>query len=112
MNVLVTGATGWLGKALTEVVSTEHTVRAFDLNSSDVPRQDIDFDGEVVFGSVADFDALREAARGQDALIHAAVHNTRVDHYRPGNSAPFLVNVQGTYNALEAARQDPDLFDA
>jgi nucleoside-diphosphate-sugar epimerase len=107
MNVLITGALGWLGKALTEVVSNTHTVCAFDLETSDWPREEIDFDGEIIYGSVTDFDAVREAVRGQDAVIHAAVANTRsAKLYRPGNATPFLVNVQGTYNVLEAARQE------
>jgi nucleoside-diphosphate-sugar epimerase len=39
MKVLITGARGWLGKALTEVVASEHAVRTFDLARSDIPVQ-------------------------------------------------------------------------
>ena len=57
MRVLITGGLGWLGKALTEVVSQHHTVRVFDLESAEAPRQELDFDGEVIFGSVTDYEA-------------------------------------------------------
>ena len=106
MNVLITGALGWLGKALTEVVGAEHNVRAFDLASVHSAREHVEFKGEVVYGSVTDFDSVRAAMKGQNAVIHAAIDNTRGDHYRPGSAQPFLVNVQGTYNVLEAARQE------
>ena len=58
MRVLITGGLGWLGKALTEVVSQHHTVRVFDLESAEAPRQELDFDGEVIFGSVTDYEAV------------------------------------------------------
>lgn len=106
MNVLITGGLGWLGKALTEVVSRHHTVQAFDLESVEVPREDLDFHGEVTFGSVTGFEQILSAVKGQDAIIHAAVASTVVRGlYKPGDPVPVDVNVRGTYNVLEAARQ-------
>ncbi len=43
---------------------------------------------------------------GQDAVIHAAVRSTLAHgHYRAGEAEPFDVNVRGTFNVFEAARE-------
>ena len=96
MNIMITGGLGWLGKALAEVVSKHHTVRVFDLESTEAPREDLDFSGEVISGSVADFEAVRSAAAVASTVLRG--------QYKPGNSVPFDVNIRGTYNVLEAAR--------
>ena len=106
MNVLITGALGWLGKALTERISSRHTVRAMDLESRAPGRESVEFDGEVVFGSVTDFPSIRAAVRGQDAIIHAAIADTGQGPYEPGHVLPFEVNIRGAYNVLESARQE------
>ena len=106
MNVLITGAWGWLGKALTEVVARQHTVTAFELESSDAPWETTEFNCRVIYGDVTNLADLREACKGQDAVIHAAAENTRSDRYAMGNPSPFLINVQGTYNLLEACRSE------
>ena len=106
MRVLITGGLGWLGKALTEVVSQHHTVRVFDLESAEAPRQELDFNGEVMFGSVTDYEAVQSAVEGQDAVIHAAVASTVLRGlYKTGDPVPVDVNVRGTYNVLEASRR-------
>lgn len=57
-------------------------------------------------GSVTDYVGLRAAAEGQDAVIHAAVRSTLAHgHYRAGEIEPFDVNVRGTFNVFEAARE-------
>ena len=105
MRVLITGALGWLGRGLTETVSREHRVRALDLERIEYSREDFEFDGETMFGDVTDFERMREATEGQDALIHAAVTDTvRRNLYQPGDPVPFDVNLRGTYNVLEAGR--------
>ena len=106
MQVLITGALGWLGRGLTETVSRAHRVRALDLERIEWLREDLRFrrrDG------VRRRDRLRyrvrEAVEGQEAIIHAAVSDTvRRNLYRPGDPVPFDVNLRGTYNVLEAGR--------
>ena len=107
MNVLVTGASGWVGTAVTETVSKHHRVRALDLRSPQ-PTGEADFGGEVISGSIADFATVRSAVEGQDAIIHAALAypGPDVEHSDPSESLPFEVNVKGTYNLLESARQE------
>lgn len=90
---------GLAGKALTEVVSQHHTVRVFDLESAEAPRQELDFDGEVIFGSVTDYEAVRSAVEGQDAVVHSAVASTVLRGlYKPDDPVPTDVNVRGTYH--------------
>ena len=108
MNVLVTGGLGWLGKAITEVVSQDHEVCAFDLEAPDVEREMITFDGQRLFGSVTEFEQVQEAVKGKDAIIHAAVASTvtRNQYADVSDAVPFEVNIRGTCNVLEAARRE------
>ncbi len=107
MNVLITGGLGWLGKALTETVSRHHTVRVFDLESPEAPREELNFDGEIVYGSVTEYESVQSAVEGQEAVIHAAVASTVLRGlYEPDDPVPTAVNVRGTYNVLEAARRE------
>ena len=80
MKVLITGARGWLGKALTEVVASEHAVHAFDLARSDIPVERLEVAENATVetspGSITDYIEVRAAMEGQDAVIHAAVRST------------------------------------
>jgi len=110
VKVLITGARGWLGKAVTEVVATEHAVRAFDLAAPDIPVESPvlpeDAEVETTPGSITDYIGMRAAMEGQEAVIHAAVRSTLAHgHYRAGEAEPFDVNVRGTFNVFEAARE-------
>ena len=105
MRVLITGALGWLGRGLTKVVSRVHTVRALDLERPEWRREAFDFEGETLFADITDFEQMRAAVAGQDAIIHAAVADTVTrDRYQPGDAVPFDVNLRGTFNVLEAGR--------
>ncbi|MDA1258468.1 MAG: NAD(P)-dependent oxidoreductase [Chloroflexi bacterium] len=105
MKALITGARGWLGKAVTEVVAAEHDVRTFDLITPDIPTEPSDAEVDFEPGSVTDYLGVRAAAEGQNAVIHAAVRSTLAHgHYSVGEAEPFDVNVRGTFNVLEAAR--------
>lgn len=105
MRVLITGALGWLGRSLSEVVSRTHRVRALDLAQPEWRRERFDFEGETLAGDVTDFEQMRAAVAGQDAIIHAAVADTVTrDRYQPGDAVPFDVNLRGTFNVLEAGR--------
>jgi nucleoside-diphosphate-sugar epimerase len=93
LTVLVTGLSGLIGSALRKHVGTAWNLRA--LNRSPVPgvpchRADI-----------GDLDAIRPAFTGVDVVVHLAA--------TVGNAAPeediLRVNVRGTYNVFEAARQ-------
>ena len=107
MKVLITGGLGWLGKALSEQVSTRHRVCAFDLERPDVERERSEFEGDVLYGSVTDYSEVLAAVEGQDAVIHAAVASTvtRGQYVDVTDTVPFDVNLRGTCNVLEAMRR-------
>ena len=97
MRVLITGATGYLGRALVSAFQASgHSTVAFSRHAcaGDVP-------GETVDGDVRDASALARAALGCDALCHSAA---LVSVWRKRQADFDDVNVGGLRNALEAAR--------
>src|SRR3954447_11075759 len=96
----VTGGSGFVGGALIRRLSSEGwTVRA--LARSDRSAQAVqDAGAEAIRGDLDDVPALRAGADGADVFHHAAA---KVEDF--GDPADFeRVTVQGTRNALEAAR--------
>jgi dihydroflavonol-4-reductase len=98
--VLVTGATGFLGHALCPyLVERDYHLRAFVRPSSawGFLRQ---LGVGLSWGDIRDAEAIRRAAEGCCAIVHAA------GKFRFWGSSDefFAVNVHGTRNALEAAR--------
>lgn len=95
MRVLLTGSSGWLGRALAPRLRQEgHVVIGLDV----APGPDT-----TIVGSVADPAAVETAfAHGIDAVIHsAALHKPDIARY--GEQAFIDVNVTGTLNLLRAA---------
>jgi nucleoside-diphosphate-sugar epimerase len=106
MKIIVFGAAGWLGRAIIMNLSKYHTVRAFDYGPEawDTWR-DIDgdwSDGEIVHGEISDYNVVNLALEGMDAIVHTAVYGGA---YSSDNPDPFLVNLKGLWNVLDAARQ-------
>jgi nucleoside-diphosphate-sugar epimerase len=73
MRIFMTGASGYLGAALTgHLTSAGHQVSA--LVRSEAAREKVTRLGaQPVFGSLADTQTLREAAAEADGVVHAAV---------------------------------------
>lgn len=96
---LVTGASGFLGRALLPaLVARGERVRVLERKSSDA------FDGlevERVTGDVTDPTSLAEACAGVSRVIHMA---GLVSHLRRDRDRLMSVNVVGTKNLLAAAR--------
>ncbi len=68
MKILVTGACGTIGLAVTErLVSANHEVIGYDRVGSELP-----YGASLIEGDVRDFAHLTEAARGCEAGIHLA----------------------------------------
>jgi len=92
-NVLVTGGAGQLGRYVVDALLDDYEVTAFDLKA---PKQEI----RHVTGDVMRLPDLVSASESIDAVIHiAAVPNI---HSAPAEDI-MRVNVQGTWNVLEAA---------
>ncbi|WP_242370951.1 MULTISPECIES: NAD-dependent epimerase/dehydratase family protein [Anaeromyxobacter] len=97
MNVLVTGATGFLGSALVPLLAGEgHRLRLLQRSA---PPDAERIGAEVVRASLADEGAVREAVRGVDAVYHLA---GQVDFDPAEPRALYDLHVQGTRRLLEA----------
>jgi NAD+-dependent farnesol dehydrogenase len=97
MRVLITGATGYLGRALVSAFrASGHSTLAFSRHAgaSGLP-------GETFDGDVRDAAVLARAARQCDALCHSAA---LVSVWRKRREDFDDVNVGGLQNALDAAR--------
>ena len=101
MKVLVTGGTGFTGKALVRrLLEAGHQVVALDYKEGHRTDELRQWGAEVVIGSVTDRDALRRCMKGVEVVHHlaAAFRELNVPQARYHE-----VNVVGTRNALEEA---------
>jgi 2-alkyl-3-oxoalkanoate reductase len=103
MKVLVTGASGFLGGHVAELLSKrgDH-VRALVRKTSNRKHLASLPNVELFEGSVEDVDRIAEAVTGVDAVVHSAglIKARSTDEF-------FAVNVGGTSNLVEAARRRP-----
>lgn len=99
--VLVTGATGFVGRSLCPyLVERGHRVRALVRRTSDHGFLDA-LGVEKVWGDLRDPGALMTAVEGCRAVIHAGA----LFRFWGRREEFWAVNVEGTRNVLEAARQ-------
>ncbi|MEP7285714.1 MAG: NAD(P)-dependent oxidoreductase [Chloroflexota bacterium] len=96
MRVLITGGTGLIGKAATELLLKKGwKIRCLDLKPG-VETKGV----EYVQGDILNYSQLVDLMRGCDAVIHLAA--IRTPHMAPASQV-FEVNVAGTFNVFEAA---------
>ena len=101
MKILVTGGTGFTGKALVKrLLEERHKVIALD-NKEGFKTQELrDLGAEVVIGSVTDKMIVNRSMKDVEVVHHLAAAFREMDvpekHY-------WEVNVQGTRNVIEAA---------
>lgn len=97
MDILLTGGSGLLGKALVSLVRGQHDLRHFDVTD---PCDGLPY----TQGDLRDYSAVEEACRGVHTVVHmAALHGAAWS--KAGDDVGFAVNVIGTKNILEAARE-------
>jgi farnesol dehydrogenase len=101
MRVLLTGATGFLGRAVSRHLAARgHGVRVLARPTSRL--QGLPEDAEVRVGDVTDAASLARAAEGCEAVLHMAA---LVSVWVPDPERFAAVNVGGLQNALAAARE-------
>lgn len=98
MNVLIIGASGHVGTLVNPILKQKHTLRIYDLK----PPADTSLDFQQ--GDVGDFDRIKAAMRGMDALLYMAMNLQRGDEMAIEHST-FDVNVKGVHLALRAAHE-------
>ncbi|WP_435270748.1 NAD-dependent epimerase/dehydratase family protein [Streptomyces sp. 1222.5] len=92
-TVLLTGAAGGLGTLMRSLLPEHgHTLRLFDVRP-------VDDAPDAITADLADKEALREAVRGVDAVLHLAGISLEAPF-----EAVLRSNIEGTYNLYEAAR--------
>ena len=93
-KVAITGGSGGIGRHVVDYIRAEADVTVVDIKPP--KQQDVRF----LEADVLDFKAMEAALAGQDAVVHlAAIPNPRT---APADIT-FNTNVQGTWNALQAA---------
>ena len=107
MRYLVTGGAGFIGSnTVDELVRRGHDVVALDDFSTGKAANLAHVKAKIKFieNSIANLDAVREACRGVDRVIHLAAQ-TSVPRSVNDPIETNLINVDGTLNVLVAARE-------
>ncbi len=100
-SVLVTGATGFLGAYILQVlIQNGYKVRGLARSTSSRPffiAQEILQQVEWVEGDVLDLGSLEDALQGMDAVIHSAAI---VSFHRADRKKMYATNINGTANVV------------
>lgn len=111
-KVLVTGADGFIGSHLTELLLEKgYEVKAFTFYNSfntwgwlDTLTQDKLAEIEIFSGDIRDPNGVREAMKGVDVVFHlAALIAIPFSYHSPDSYVD--TNIKGTLNVLQAARE-------
>jgi len=109
-KVLVTGAGGFIGSHLTELLVKEgFQVKAFvRYNSKNtwgwLETSEVKEEIEIITGDIRDYDSVYNALKGCDAVFHlAALIGIPYSYVSP--KAYIETNINGTYNVLQASKE-------
>ena len=99
-TALVTGGSGFLGSFIADELSR----RGFGVRILDrQPSPHLSENQEMLVGDIRDPETVQRAASGCNVIFHlAALADLEKAHGHPREAAE--INIQGTINALEAAR--------
>lgn len=99
MNVLVTGATGFVGINTVKVLSDSYNVRAF-VRSKEKARSLLKGAVDISLGNISDINSLKKAMKGMDCVVHIAglIKSHNVNNL-------YKINAEGSRNVALAARK-------
>jgi len=110
-KILITGATGFIGSTLSELlVSKGYNVKAFDRYNINnhwgfLENSKYKNNIEVILGDIRDYDSVSNVMKGCECVIHlAALISIPYSYISP--LAYIRTNIEGTYNVLEAAKNN------
>lgn len=110
MKILITGAGGFIGSHLTELlVHQGYEVKAFvRYNSKNnwgwLENSEVINSSEIISGDIRDYDSVYNALKGCNTVFHlAALIGIPYSYISP--KAYIETNVTGTYNVLQAAKE-------
>ena len=96
MRILVTGGTGYLGRALADRLQHDgHKVRVLDVRKGDLAC-------EYIEGDILSDESVNHAVKGVDCIFHVAAI---VGFWKGKRAWQRQVNVEGTLNLLRVAQQ-------
>jgi UDP-N-acetylglucosamine 4,6-dehydratase/5-epimerase len=107
-TILITGGTGYLGRALTREILkyNPYAVRVFSRDEVKHHKMQEEFNNDErlrnLIGDVRDYERLRIAMRGVDIVIHAAALK-RLDILEYNVQESIKTNIIGTLNVVNAA---------
>jgi UDP-glucose 4-epimerase len=106
MQVLITGGAGFIGSHLSAALLAEGArVRVLDDLSTGSQANLKDLPLDLIVGDISDADVVDKAVAGCDLVFHqAALVSVPYSIRNPRQT--FQTNVTGTFNVLEAARQE------
>ena len=105
VKYLITGGMGFVGTNLVPLLKRHSSCEITILDNLTNPSGDLDTDDlRLIEGDIRDTDAVDEAMKGMDVVIHLAAH-TRVMDSIEDPVLNFDINTRGTFNILEAMRQ-------
>jgi nucleoside-diphosphate-sugar epimerase len=98
MKILLTGAAGFLGRAMVPVLAKGHQLRLADLHP-------FDSEHETITGNVASLASARAMVTGMDAVVLGHMASRQAGAYETPE-LPFDGNVKGTANLFFAAVEE------
>jgi len=103
VNILISGATGFLGSHLVRALAKEgHRCKCLVRGTSSVSElKDLDR-VEFIYGDITDKESLKEAVKDAQVIYHLAA---QIGKWGIPEKAFFAVNVHGTRNLIEAAHE-------
>jgi len=103
-KILVTGGSGFLGSNIVKELSADDApIKASEIRVLDLKDYTGEYEVNFIKGDTRDYETVRKACEGVDAVIHSAAC---IDWGTHTPSYVFDVNVNGTENVIRACKEN------